>query len=1183
MNSKNLHLKFAFIALLIAACIFALKEKGIKLGIDLRGGYSLTYEMRDKAISASDMAESISVLKNRVDPNGLAALEWTPLGGNQFEVRMPAAGHEAATARAAFEKVMDEIQRGNLQRRAILDVIETPPAQRPAAIEAATANPLQRQRLAEVAAAHDAMKAAAAGSDEAARFSAADDYDRKYEQLLKTNVSPQHLQTILGGYISPNQEKSMLKGGRTAEEIDELRKTYEARYNDFLEGRSRYDVESATTKPQSLRSPQQQKLIAAARETYEAWSRARRTLDDPSDLKRLIAKAGVLEFRMAPPAGSLSPADLEHYQALLRDNNPAELATRGGQYLWMEVVGDRDNVGGLILGNRDGKTYVLLSNKIDDVLLKTSGDWKLADARRGSDQAGRPAVNFSFDAVGAKLFGDLTARHINDRMAILLDDQVYSAPTIKSAISESGQITGKFTPAETQELAKVMKAGSLPARLNPNPISESSFGPSLGEENLKAGLKAGLYGLIAIAVFMMVYYFVGGFIANAALMLNIVLVLGAMSLLDAVFTMPGIAGVILSIGMGVDSNVLIQERLREEQERKLPLRQALKNAYDRAFSAIFDSHVTTLLTCAILYWVGTEEIKGFAIALGLGVAFNLFTAVLVTRWVVQLLLKARVLKDHLRMLHLVRLPHIDWMGKRYWFWGFSAVMMVLGVASLIWQGSNIWGIEFSGGTRVTVNFRADALIDGKLPNDGLVAAKFRSEADKLGDTIIRDTARVEKRLDPQQAGSLLRERDADHDGKITLKEWTDSGLSGKYFEMIDADKNGSLDLAELEKNLPTRSYQISTSEHDLDKIRLVLRDAFGGSLESHEKLTYKLLAGDEAPGLRVMTTSDGRTPISRSLIDRAAEQYRSALREFEGGAMFVIDDIKPSISPAELFQRLREVRLQVQFAAGQFSPTEVVGLKPADQPGRYTAVAVLVSQADQAGGAAGADSTEWKNFAEGQQAAVKAALEREEAITAQTFSPSIAGQQANLAIVAVVLSWLGIIAYLWVRFGSFQWGLAAVICLVHDTLVVTGLVAASGWLSNYLGFLGVESFKIDLAMVAALLTLIGYSVSDTIIVFDRIRENRGKLKAVTPAIINLSVNQTISRTLITSGTVLVVVLAMYIWGGEGIHGFNFAFLFGVLFGTYSSVAVAAPLLLGFKGAVLKRAAPAEPQPAPAAK
>jgi SecD/SecF fusion protein len=215
----------------------------------------------------------------------------------------------------------------------------------------------------------------------------------------------------------------------------------------------------------------------------------------------------------------------------------------------------------------------------------------------------------------------------------------------------------------------------------------------------------------------------------------------------------------------------------------------------------------------------------------------------------------------------------------------------------------------------------------------------------------------------------------------------------------------------------------------------------------------------------------------------------------------------------------------------------------------------------------------WDEFAVGERDLLEHALHREGTIPTINFDASIAGQTKWSAIMALIIGWAVIILYLWVRFGQLSWGLGAVICLIHDVTIMVGLVAISGWLFEHMGWLSkallIEPFKLDLMMITALLTIIGYSVSDTIVVFDRIRENRGKLVHLNEHVINSSINQTLARTLITSGTVFAVVFIMYVWGGPGIHSFNYALLAGVFFGTYSSIAVASPILLGFKGAVIR--------------
>ncbi|RPI60400.1 MAG: protein translocase subunit SecF, partial [Planctomycetaceae bacterium] len=258
-------------------------------------------------------------------------------------------------------------------------------------------------------------------------------------------------------------------------------------------------------------------------------------------------------------------------------------------------------------------------------------------------------------------------------------------------------------------------------------------------------------------------------------------------------------------------------------------------------------------------------------------------------------------------------------------------------------------------------------------------------------------------------------------------------------------------------------------------------------------------------------------------------------------------------------------------------PTEVVGLDSAGD-NTFSSFAIMVRPVESLGN----DADAWKKFAENETTLVGLALSREQAIEATNFDPQMAGTATQAAIMAMILGWLAMIIYLWVRFGQARWGLAAVLCLMHDVLIIVGLVAISNLSWVYDSAIGkalmIQPFKIDLTMIAALLTIIGYSVNDTIVVFDRIRENRGKLATVTPAIINASINQTLSRTLLTAGTVFVVVFVMYVWGGAGLHAFNYAFLIGVMFGTYSSIAVAAPMLLGFKG-MMHRSMDNQPQPA----
>ncbi|MGB2824746.1 MAG: protein translocase subunit SecD, partial [Phycisphaerae bacterium] len=950
--------------------------------------------------------------------------------------------------------------------------------------------------------------------------------------------------------------ESILRNYRTAEEAETLKpKEYEELDQQFK------------TDLQALREehPDRTAQLDAVIEAYKAWANVRHRLSDPSDLQRRIARAGVLEFRIVPEYQNVDRKIRESYSDLLKRDGPEEVRRLGKEFAWFPIrENDRKSFAGMVLEEYAGRWYMLLYNREGYRMIRERavGGWRLTDAFSDNDNYGRPAIGFKFDEPGAKQFFNLTSTHKDKSMAILLDDEIFSAPRIVAAISDRGQITGRFTSESVDEYVRLLEAGSLPARLNPEPVAVRNFGPTIGAENREKGVWAAYMGLICVAAFMLAYYRLPGLIADLALLLNIVFVLGAMSLLNAVFTLPGIAGVVLTIGIAVDANVLIFERLREEQAKSQSVRMALKNAYERAFTAIFDANITTLITCVILAWVGTVEVRGFAITLGLGVAFSMFTALVVTRWVFQLLLDGKVLKNPLKMMSIIGVPRVSWMAKRKLFWVLSMLLIVLGLASLFWQGGDILGIEFSSGTQALVQFRDDALVgsDRELPNDDLVRELFTAQAAADGRETLRDP-RVEMLIDPDGADKFLGKYDADGDGKVSLAEARTARLDEAFFNLVDVNKDQSLDRGELAGNLPSTSYQVSTTETRLALIQEVARKAFGKALLRRTKCTFAPCADEDIAALGLRCDGEGKMRIEVS----ADSPNRDLLEEYEGGVAVVVRDVTPSITEADLKQRVREMRAQEQQGGGEMRETYVMGLGRPTEEG-FSSFAVLVKLEEVV-------PARWATAAGEERQLIADALEREEAMVAMSFDAAIAGLAAQRAIIAIVLSWVAIVLYLWLRFGSVQWGLAAVICLVHDVIVVVGLVAASGWIYNtFLGpLLGISWFKIDLAMVAAILTVIGYSVNDTIVVFDRIRENRGKLTTVSIPVINRSVNQTLARTLLTSGTTFIVVFIMYVWGGQGIKAFNYALLMGIVFGTYSSVAVASPLLMGFRKALVARA------------
>lgn len=1211
MNAKNLPLKFAVVAVLAAVCLWSLYTKGCQQGIDLRGGYSLIFEIRtaeaeiaqlrarkdelkrelatasperkteiqaalarldediDRKIAGRALGNladrMIRILKERVDPQGLRNLEWRPIGSNRIEVRMPAGSEDTRLRKDAYERTLEALEAGNFDLSKKRRFRQASPAQRQEMLSGFGAT--QQDRLKKLAAAYEAADAAAKAVDEAkagtdARKAAEAAYNnaraavRDAEKGVEDlNIRRSRLEAILANYRTVEEERAL-----QLQERSKLR-------------------EQLASGLGALRKPQdkvRRAQIDQAAEAYRAWADVRQRLDDPADLQRLIAKAGVLEFRIVTLLTGergmvITPEQRGHYVNLLKKEGPEEVRRRGGPFAWFPVrEEERDSFAGLVVEEYAGKPYVLLCNQAGYVLLRDrrEREWSLVEAFRDQDRMGMLAVGFRFDEAGAKRFYNLTSSHKGKYMAILLDDEAISAPRIQEAISERGVITGRFTSDQVDEMIRLLEAGSLPARLNPNPVAVRGFGPSLGQENRKRGVRAAYIGLICVAVFMLVYYLMAGCIADVALLLNIVLVLGAMSVLDAVFTLPGIAGVILTIGIAVDANVLIFERLREEQAKGQSIRMALKNAYERAFSAIFDANLTTMITCLILGWVGTLEVRGFAITLGLGVAFSMFTALVVTRWIFQLLLDTKLLAKPVFMLHIIGTPNVNWMGKRRLFWALSLVLIVLGVASLVWQGSDIWGIEFSSGTQAVVQFRSDAMIPGAagaaaLPNDELVRVRFREKAAELAARDpnyekLRATARVETVLEPDRVAKFLETYDADENGKITQAEARAAKMSGAFFAALGGGENQPLDRTALAGRLPAASYQISTTESRLERIQDVVREAFGESLARRTRCQYELAAREQVAELGLTTNEQGIARVE--VVD--GSPYQPLLEEYVDGVAVVVRNVRPPITEPELRQRIHDMRYE-----GQMRRTAVIGRDPQGE-GRFASFAVLVKL--------DVVPSRWPEAAAEEVGLVRDALGREEMMPTTNFDAAIAGQAAQRAVIAVVLSWVAIVLYLWLRFGSIQWGLAAVICLIHDVIVVVGMVAASGWLYDTVvgRALGMESFKIDLAMVAAVLTVIGYSVNDTIVVFDRIRENRGKLATVSVPVINKSINQTLARTLLTSGTTFIVVFIMYVWGGQGIKAFNYALLMGIIFGTYSSVAVASPLLMGFRQALVAKVAPA---------
>lgn len=622
----------------------------------------------------------------------------------------------------------------------------------------------------------------------------------------------------------------------------------------------------------------------------------------------------------------------------------AHLVPSDGQFLWgskLEQMAD---------GNEYRRLYYVRKK------VEMTGEI-VADAKvtRGQsfEYANQSIINFSTTDEGVKIFSRVTGSHVDERMAIVLDDRVYSAPTIQVKIRDGRSIiTGSSSVDEAKDLAIVLRSGSLPVDVDI--VEDRTVGPSLGRDSIEQGRRAALIGLAIVMVFMVFYYGLSGVIADIALTLNLLFVMAILAGFGGTLTLPGIAGIILTIGMAVDANVLIFERIREELDSGKTVRAAVETGYGRAFLTIVDANLTTIITAVVLYQFGTGPIKGFALTLMIGIISSMYTALFVTRTIFNLILsRPETSSISIGKLRIFKKPAFDILGLRKVAFGLSLVVILVGLGSTVVKGGYNLGIDFKGGTLLELHF---------------------SPAVPVSD--IRDA------LSSVDVGS---------------------------------------------RTLDLRNSEIKE---------------FG-------------------------------TP--NDILIRVEE-------EAEGTA--VADGIRNT--------------LQARFASSV--PVE----------------------------------SEW--------------LRRQEAV-----GPKIGEELKSDAISAIVVSILLIIMYIWLRFKRIQYGVAAVIALVHDVMIT-------------LGVFSLLDMEISLAIVAALLTIVGYSLNDTIVVFDRVREDLRLYRRETfGEILNRSINECLNRTFLTSGTTLFVVIGLLTLGGEVIHDFAFALLIGVIVGTYSSSFVATPVIYQWLG------------------
>lgn len=1002
--------------------------------------------------------------------------------------------------------------------------------------------------------------------------------------------------------------------------------------------------------------------------TWQRYEKVKGPLSDPSDLRRLLKGAGKLQFAITVARGEKIP-DEDTLRELLKRRGLEAANDYNPEYRWFKVRKPasaaaepfkftdgtgrlvrfiRENIGGTSKKYRKSRNVMMDSNRVldyvggvDYILCYNTPDktlddrklrvWKLIKASKTSDERGLAAIGFQFDPVGASYFGELTGSHKGQQMAVILDGEVYSAPSIKTRIGAKGIITGQFTPDEQSRLVRTLISGMLPGRLVEKPVSERLISASIGTDNVQRSLTAGLIALTIVTIFMICYYMITGVIADIALLTNILFVLAAMVSFGATFTLAGVAGVILTIGMAVDANILINERIREElANSRTSLRLAIRNAYDRVKRTIIDANLTTLLTALVLLWVGNDEVKGFGITLTLGLLLNMFTSLFITRVILQAvtaekgelrrmfnvnlteigpplflialvggiiwlfdvhgmlgmlaffaLIVAQLLagailvfalrglrrgfavrfKSPLPMLQAVQKAKVDWVKKKTVFWIISSVLILFSLFAFVMRGvlsDEIYGIEFRPGVLIQMNLQKPMSVTEARDRVRQVAPELiQARRPDLGRSFA--VASVVGVGDPTETGGSKYLR---YQVQLSTAKQVDTGTTAGDSELVRPEAGeASRQVDEVAKEL-TKAFMLS-QEKDGENYTALAAELKGGTWLDMQEASKV----DSADLKFEPVKFDVKLPDNWRIRDDMGPKYRL----YEGGVRLYFNNLSPALTAAEIENRIRlftrkedvledfpDLFHNLEYAV--FSP-DLTDEKDRDSKSvsRFEVVAKWMG-----GQLKGSRKI---TFLKGINQVVTTSLAREEAFPLQqSVDPYIARDSKTKAVWAIVLSLAAIIAYVWIRFGRITYGLAAVLALAHDVIIAAGMVCLAGWIVQWTGTqpLWLKDFKIDLPMVAAFLMIVGYSLNDTIVVFDRVRENRGRLGEHSPDVINASINQNLGRTIMTSLTTLMVVVVMYIWGGEAIRGFNFAIIIGVVVGTYSSIAIASPLLLGLR-------------------
>jgi len=1146
---QNLLWKIILIVLILVGCLVSINppEKKIRLGRDLSGGVSLIYSvtMEDDANREAVLSQTIEVLKERVNPDGVLDIQMTPLGTDRIEVVMPLPSPEVKELAGVYRGQLDDLLvRAQIKAGALDSALANGSAAEEFGSEGnrgtlvASVQSLYDNLILKTSEL-DAIPENAALEQEVA------DLEIEFEDarallldmsLDRTDVINLLQLDILGEPLR-DEEGLVIRDAQTDE---------------ILRGAAPRDV-ALVEMEQAY--PHLASDIAVVVDSFDDYQSKRTGFDDPEDLVRMLRGAGVLDFRITVETGKAEGFSVDDLRTQLQEVGPDNTDSPLASWYpintvdeWYETPAQLalllENPQGYFAANRgfeaaeyEGNIYLLLYDDDTRSMTHKGGNkWSIASAYQSTDQFGRPAVAFRLDSSGGSMMGKLTGPHVGEPMAIVLDGQVYSAPNLNSQINTSGIVQGNFSQEEISYLLRVLAAGSLEARLSHDPIAVNIIGPSIGVENLNSGLSALGWSVIAVMAFMLLYYMFAGFVADFALLANGILIFGVMALIDGTFTLPGLAGVVLTMGMAVDANVLIYERIREEFEAGAKdLREAIREGYNKVYSTIIDANLTNLIVCFVLYKTATTEVKGFAVTLSIGILATLFTSLFVTRVIFALytnVFGARklsmlpiVMPFIARLLH----PAANWISMRKVFWTCSVILCGCSLWLLMSRGVTMLDTEFRGGVSMTMRTKMDGDTRLLLPHTGEGSVEARVRA--IGANANGDSEK--DRILAELAGATV----------LTVGDTSIDGLGrviSDGFQVKVANPPG-----------------INNDTVVTETVVEAITGAFGDDLDVPPALVF-----DGIGSAAYQNYTHQIAQNAQSVSDVIGGTARGEIKDFRGGVLVYVENISPAVSVEDVHKRVDRMRQQPEYAqkAGA-RDIEIFGIKRTEGGFQSIAVAVYDQNMNYLGNTPEivdekVAAVEWE--------LVSTALEQPQSLEqVSSFSSQIAETLKANAIVAVILSLLGILAYIWFRFGSLRYSLAAIVALVHDVTITLGALALAGYVANITFFsqtLHIEAFQIDLGVIAALLTVIGYSLNDTIVILDRIRENRGKRPLPTMQNVNDSINQTVSRTVLTSVTTLIAVLIIYSAGGSGIRPFAFALLVGICVGTYSSVAIAAPLV-----------------------